>query len=438
MTLTLARRFALCLRALADWKLMRILIISNLFPPYIMGGAEMAAHSLAVWLAGAGHEVRVLTTAPERSVEGTETLAPGLAVTRRYFENVYQVYRAPRNSLARKAVWHFKDHFHPDSERIAREIIDDFQPDVVNTHDLQGIGYNLLKAIGDRGLPCVQVLHDFGFICLSMNMFRHGRECSHHHLACQGSAAIKRGFFGHIKALSFVSPSAALLERYRPHLPHHLEACVIPLPLYFAPAPRRPARAPGNGGGPLRLLYVGQIEPWKGIDFLCEILAPLAQRGGRFHLQVVGGGGLLAGLQARFAGADWITLTGKVAAAEVGAHMAASDLLVVPSVWFENAPLVISQALRLGLPVLASRVGGLPEMVDAGVSGDLVAPGDAAAWTARIETLLREPGIVARWRAGARDLQETGSPEVLGPRMVEVFQRTAGHAMMRQAEKAPA
>jgi glycosyltransferase involved in cell wall biosynthesis len=285
-------------------------------------------------------------------------------------------------------------------------------------------------------LPCVQVLHDFGFICLSMNMFRKGMECSHHHLACQGSAAVKRRYFEHIGALSFVSPSAALLERYRPHLPEHLEACVIPLPLYFAPAPTRPAPAARGENQRLKLLYVGQLEPWKGIDFLCDVLAPLAQ-GGRLHLQVVGGGSLLGGLQARFAGADWITLAGKIAAADVGAHVVASDLLVVPSVWFENAPLVVSQALRLGLPVLASRTGGLPEMIEPGVSGDLLPPGDAAAWTGKIEMLLREPGTIARWARGAQDLLECGSPEVLGPQMVDVFQRTAGQASIRQDAKTP-
>ena len=99
---------------------------------------------------------------------------------------------------------------------------------------------------------------------------------------------------------------------------------------------------------------------------------------------------------------------------------------------------MISQALRLGLPVLASRVGGLPEMVDAGISGDLVPPGDASAWTEMLENLLRNPGVIARWRKGAQDLQDTGSPEVLGPRMMELFQRTAEEAMLRHAVKTPA
>lgn len=413
---------------------MRVLMISNMFPPYIMGGAEMAAHSLALWLAGAGHEVRVLTCAPTREVEGDETLAPGLTVSRRFFANIYQVYRAGEHSTARKALWHFNDHFHSASEQIAGEIMDEFRPDAVNTHDLQGIGYNLLKAIGARGLPCVQVLHDFGFICVSMNMFRKGRECSRHHYVCQGSAAIKRSYFETIKTLAFVSPSAALLERYRPFLPRCREACAIPLALYFAPAPA-PSAVPA--GGPLRLLYVGQLEPWKGIDFLCAVLEPLAREGG-VRLQVVGGGNLLERLRERYAGASWIQIVGKVPAPEVGAFMANSDLLAVPSVWFENAPLVISQALRLGLPVLASRTGGLPEMVEAGVTGELVEPGDAAAWTAVFKRLLGEPEILARWKRGAWEARGAGGPDIYAPRMVDVFERMAALAQTSLPARAAA
>ncbi len=55
-----------------------------------------------------------------------------------------------------------------------REAIERFRPDIVNTHDLQGIGYNLLREIGRQRLPCVQTLHDLGFLCMNMNMFKDG------------------------------------------------------------------------------------------------------------------------------------------------------------------------------------------------------------------------------------------------------------------------
>ena len=358
-----------------------------------------------------------------------------MTVERRYFKNIFQIYRADRDRTISKVIWHLNDHFHAETEQICASVIEEFRPEVVNTHDLQGIGYNLLKAIGAQRVACVQTLHDFGFMCVSMNMFRHGRECHRYHLTCQASAAVKRTYFAKIEALAFISPSAALLERYRPHLPSHLEAAVIPLPLLFADPPAVSSPAVRSRPG-LQLLYVGQIERWKGIDFLLEVLAGLAPEHD-FHVQVVGGGSLLDQLQARYAGADWMTLAGKVPAAEVGAFMASSDLLVVPSTWFENAPLVISQALRLALPILASDTGGLPEMVRAGVNGDLLPPGDAAAWRARLAEILRDPALVQRWRAQAAGMHAVASPRALTARVVDVFARTSARAPLPLAGRAP-
>jgi len=396
----------------------KILIISNMFPPFVMGGAEMAAHSLAVWLAEMGHEVRVLTCAPERSDEGVEVLAEGLTVERHYFKNIYQIYQADRDRSLSKVVWHFQDHFHSETERICASVIAEFRPDIINTHDLQGIGYNLLRAVGASKVPCVQTLHDFGFICVAMSMFQKGAECSRHHWVCQASAMIKRSYFSHIAALAFHSPSAALLDRHRPFLPSHREACAIPLALSFDNPPRS-----GDARGEVpRLLYVGQIEPWKGVDFLLSVLAEMpAPR--KFHLSIVGGGSRLEPLRSRYGGEAWVTFRGKLPASQVGQFMADSDLLIVPSTWFENAPLVISQAIQMGLPILASRTGGLPEMVEAGTNGDLLPPGDAPAWKRCLERICAEPGVIEKWRSGAATMCDRFSRDALGARVVELFER---------------
>ncbi len=397
---------------------MRILLISNMFPPFIMGGAEMAAHSLAIWLAGHGHEVRVLTSSPTLGGAGVQQIAEGLVVERRHFKYIYQIYMARRERALPKVLWHLQDHFQPDAERLVGATLDEFQPELINTHNLQGIGYNLLRAIARSGVPCVQTLHDFGFLCLAMNMFRNGQECARHHWTCQGSAALKRWFYRGIDPLAFVAPSAALLNRYRPHLPPHREACAIPLTLQFAST----SVVPREPDGVLRLLYVGQIEPWKGIDFLLTTIAALPEAP-RIRLQIVGGGSLLPTLTVQYRGAEWVSFAGKVPAAEVGRFMAGSDLLVVPSIWFENAPLVISEAIHHGLPILASDTGGLPELVEDGTNGKLLPPGDVPAWATALGDLLHDPEIISGWRRGAGLMRDRFSADILGQRTVALFER---------------
>ena len=78
------------------------------------------------------------------------------------------------------------------------------------------------------------------------------------------------------------------------------------------------------------------------------------------------------------------------------------DVLVVPSVWYENAPLVISEARATGIPVVASRLGGMAEMVRDGVDGLLFAPGDDRALAAALRRLATEEGLLDRLREGNR------------------------------------
>ena len=85
---------------------------------------------------------------------------------------------------------------------------------------------------------------------------------------------------------------------------------------------------------------------------------------------------------------------------QVPAALAAIDVLVVPSIWPENAPLVIQEAFIAGKPVVASRIGGIPEMVTDGVSGLLFCPGDAVDLSRSVGRLLNEPGLLERLRGG--------------------------------------
>lgn len=402
---------------------LRILIVSSLFPPSVMGGAELAAHSLAAWLARNGHIVRVLTGSPRPEGAGVEADPGGFTVERRFFPNIYPLYQAGETRSIRKLLWHARDHFNPASEAILRGAVESFRPDIVNTHNLQGIGYNLLREIGRQGVPCVQTLHDLGFLCINMNMFRRGRACRRRHLPCAVSGMVKRGYLSSIETLAFWSPSQAVLERYRPHLPRHTEAVCIQLPLLFPPPPDEAgSRAPS---GPLRLLYAGQLTEAKGIGFLLGMLEPLAAGGG-FEIAVVGGGSLLEPLRERYSRAPWVKFTGRVPPEAVAGFMARADLLMIPSLWFENSPLVAYQARQLGLPILASRIGGLPELVRDG--GTLLPPGDAAQWQDCLRGCLAQPEKLERLRAGAREGASSLDPDLLGGAVVRLFRRTIGAA----------
>jgi D-inositol-3-phosphate glycosyltransferase len=172
----------------------------------------------------------------------------------------------------------------------------------------------------------------------------------------------------------------------------------------FAPCDPTEARtALGLGGGPL-LLYVGRLEPIKGLDTLLGAVARLQARGRGVRLLVVGGeaderaDGHQAHLRRRVAAlglADAVRFVGPQPQPDLRVYYNAADITVLPS-HYESFGMVAMEAMACGRPVVASRVGGLTAAVVDGVTGLLVAEGDVALLAERIERLLDDADLRAR------------------------------------------
>jgi glycosyltransferase involved in cell wall biosynthesis len=150
-------------------------------------------------------------------------------------------------------------------------------------------------------------------------------------------------------------------------------------------------------------LFLGRLSPVKGPDVLVEALRPLRERGVRAAFVLTGEGQLRGPLEdaVRAHGLqDEVVFTGPVPRERVAEYLAASDVLVLPS-RSEGLPHAVLEAMALGLPVVASAVGGVPEVVQDGVTGALVPPEDPRALAAALEPLLIDAGLRARYgRAG--------------------------------------
>ena len=160
----------------------------------------------------------------------------------------------------------------------------------------------------------------------------------------------------------------------------------------------------------------------KGVRFLLEIFdeLPLASN---FKVTLVGGGNELKDLQKSFGPRSWIRFIGTVHSSQVGSYMLDADILCVPSLWFENSPLVSTRP-SLWLPVLASRIGGIPELVRHNVNGLLAGAGDHEEWKSVLSDLIRQPGQLKSLRAGVARQRLEISRDALGKRMVEIYEET--------------
>jgi glycosyltransferase involved in cell wall biosynthesis/aminoglycoside phosphotransferase (APT) family kinase protein len=180
------------------------------------------------------------------------------------------------------------------------------------------------------------------------------------------------------------------------------------------------AYAPAPAAGPLadrpaRILCIASMRPYKGLTHLVEAIRLLREQGLAVACDVIGDGPLREELerQARAAGqADALRMPGTRTEDEVAAALASADLLVLPSVvasdgQMEGIPVALMEALAAGVPVVATRLSGIPELIVDDVTGTLVEPGDARALAEAMRRVLQDPvGNRRRAEAGRTLVRE--------------------------------
>ncbi len=162
--------------------------------------------------------------------------------------------------------------------------------------------------------------------------------------------------------------------------------------------------------GPLRIVAVGTLHEVKGQAHLIDACQLLVERGVDVTCRFIGDGPDRDALSARIAEhglAGRVTLAGRMTSDAVAAELADADVLAAPSVPTrggkrEGIPVVLMEAMAAGLPVVASRLSGIPELVTDGVDGLLVAPGDAVALADALARLAADPALRARLGAAGR------------------------------------
>jgi glycosyltransferase involved in cell wall biosynthesis len=190
-------------------------------------------------------------------------------------------------------------------------------------------------------------------------------------------------------------------------------------------APDLPPVAERAPGAPLSIGYFGRADTLKGIEVLIA-----AVRAVPAHVRVAAQLYVIASsaddkraferVRELAHGDDRIAVRTAVAPDRVPQTMREHDIIAVPSLWLETGPLVVMEALALGVPVLGSQLGGIAELVQHGVSGWLVPPGDVAAWRDAIVSLATDPSRVAHAAEQAKRVSMPSS-ESVAQAMLELY-----------------
>lgn len=395
---------------------MKLLFLCHAHPDLQAGGTEIFAQSLFRALRNGGAEgVFVAGTASHQRPP-----SPGTAL------------QAAGGAADELLVWTAGfDSFHlsqtdlhgvvPELVHLLREV----QPDVVHIHHVLQLGMEVVGLVR-RVLPrarIVMTLHDFYPICAHDGQMTttDGRLChTASHDACRRCLPERSATDFRLRALQverafavvdrFVSPSRFLRDRY---IAWGLDAgriVVLPNGLAsVAPAPHRDVAegpAEGRSGGRRdRFAFFGHINRFKGATVALEASSRLS-RARVAHALVLHGGTafqnpeVLERFASSLAAAPDARHCGPYRHADQSRLIAGADWVVVPSIWWENAPLVIGEAFAHRRPVICADVGGMAEMVADGVCGLHAPVGDAAGFAAAMRRGIEEPGLWERLVAG--------------------------------------
>ncbi len=401
---------------------LRVLIVSSCFPPYGWGGAEVAAEGIGKWLAENGHQVAIYTDvspaeAAAQSGDDTPWFAPANG------KWGHRTHQHGKRGALKKALWHLLDHAPGRGLSDFRNVAEAFKPDLVMVHLAPGLGIGLFDYCARHDLPVLYVVHDFWLGCLRSSMFsRSGSICTRPELLCRWSSSVRWGALSKVKRLGFWAPSNRIIEILRQQLGDIFKNVLVERNVVdladFRSMPVLPA------GMRTRFLYVGKIIEAKGIAFVLECLAGLPAELD-FEIDILGGGDLEQPLRQKYAGDRRIRFHGVCGRAEVARYYQNSTVLLVPSLWFEPAGLVIYQAQAASLPVVGSDSGGIPEAL-AGRGDSVILPaGDRPAWSAQLKALIADRDLVARLRATAIRLAQEADDvlEARGRRVVEMCRK---------------
>jgi glycogen(starch) synthase len=378
----------------------RVLLVNNLYAPHSVGGAERSVQALAEGLRELGVEPFVLclgtASEPEQSVLN------GIRVLRFPLRNRHWPFQGgARPALARLA-WHLKDRWNSAARIDVASALDEVRPNIVHTHNLAGFSIAAWAEARAHRLPLVHTLRDYYLLCPRSTMFdvsrgAAGRNCAR---PCASCRLLRRA---HPEAATQVDRVVSISESlWRSHVEHEAFKSDTPVEVIRnGIALPTIERVPRAAGGPVRLGFIGRVHPSKGVDLLLDAVGDPRLRG-RVTLLVAGTGepDYMSALQTRAQGLA-VELAGRMAPQE---FYRVVDAVVVPSIWQEPLSRVVPEAHTCGLPVVASRRGGLPEIVTAGETGELFDPALEGDLARALLRLIEDGARLAAMSARAREV----------------------------------
>ncbi len=390
---------------------MKVLLINNLYGRHARGGAERVVDGVIEGLRALGHESVVLTAGEFEGVrslwarvdalERASTSSANNKISPERSRRVYRFFPLNLFSIVTinkppkwlRTIWHVIDAVNDHPAWVLYRIIECEKPDIVWTHNLKGLGSWIPPLLRWRKIRHIHHLHDVQLFEPSGLLFpSHLESMRQKYSDVLKNIRIDQAVREGLRRLStiwyrwsmgsptlVISPTMWLLELHQQQgffQNSKTRVLAHPTRSLGPTSPRlRWADAARDGTSAIKLLFAGQLVQHKGIEFLLDTIKFTALAF-TWELHIAGTGALESTLREKYASDPRFIFHGKLLAQPFEDIWSQTDLTIVPSLCLENAPTVIVESFARGIPVLASRVGGIAEMVREGENGWLFLSGD--------------------------------------------------------------
>ena len=396
---------------------MVILVAHNLYQQ--PGGEDIVAAQEINLLRSAGHEV----------VEYY-----------RFNSDINSIGIANKAKIATRTLWASQ------STKDFRQLIAQKKPDIAHFHNtFPLISPSAYFSCQQAGIPVIQTLHNYRLLCPAAIFYRDGHVCED----CLGKLlpwpSVVHSCYRASRAQTAVATTMLTVH-------HWLKTWQKQVDVYISlsefartkfikgglPAEKLVVRQnfvypdPGLGDGQENYaVYVGRLSPEKGIETLLDAWERLNSR---IPLKIAGDGPLGPTVAEAAQRSDNIQWLGRLEKPQVMALMKDATLLVLPSLLYENFPMVIAEAYAVGLPIVASNLGSMSSLVHHGVTGAHFRPGDSKDLAAQIEWILADSQRLALMRHKARaEFEAKYTAEQNYKTLMSIYQRAIQTSDLRNA-----
>lgn len=393
---------------------MKICFISNLYPPNVLGGAEIVVEKMALSMVEKGHDVIVITTSPddeEHVLNRDNTVIYQLNTTK-----LYPTYKQTENQGIKKPFWHIFDLWNKETLEVIKSILVNESVEIIHINNYKGLSLSCFKAGKDLNIPVIYESHDFSLICPRANLIR-GNDtlCNKRNIICNQYVNEQRRLLNDNVDL-LISPSQFMIDKFRENNFFKNTRCVkIPLGVNYT------SKKTTKNYETIDITFIGTLGKHKGVDILINAFKSIANDNIKLH--IIGKGYDEENFKELSKDDNRIIFHGFVDNKDIYKYYEMTNALVIPSICYDNSPLVVYESFSTGTPVIGSRIGGIPELISDNYNGLLFESGDCNSLKEKLVKVINDKELLKKLEKNAFNSLNQDSMNVMIERILEEYNK---------------